>query len=169
MFAFDLEAAAARAQSRFRARSGGRRQRSDVGSMRLHPKVAQRLADLLGGQERAPVADVLRDLQSFCRPGRAGRCPSRATIYKAMAQLVVHRYHAAALPESVRATLHNLEADAVVPGHQLVFCCFNYGGLSTMSHAAALPWLALYQAARMRGWRPRSRGLLLAVCRARGI
>jgi hypothetical protein len=56
-----------------------------------------------------------------------------------------------------------------VPGHQLAFYCFNYGSLGAISYAAGLPWLDLYQARRMRGWRPRSFGLLLAVMRRRGL
>jgi hypothetical protein len=56
-----------------------------------------------------------------------------------------------------------------VPGHQLAFYCFDYGSLAAISFAAGLPWLDLYQARRMRGWRPRSFGLLAAVMRRRGL
>jgi hypothetical protein len=49
-----------------------------------------------------------------------------------------------------------------------VFYCLNYGSLAAMSFAAGLPWLDLHQARHLRGWRPRSRGLLDAVLRARG-
>lgn len=56
-----------------------------------------------------------------------------------------------------------------MPGPQLAFYCLNYGSLAAISYAAGLPWLDLYQAGRLRGWRPRSRGLLDAVLRARGI
>ena len=69
----------------------------------------------------------------------------------------------------VAATLYNLAPDAVVPGAQLVFYCFNYGSLAAMSFAAGLPWLDLRRASRLRGWRSRSRGLLDAVMRVRGI
>ena len=57
----------------------------------------------------------------------------------------------------------------LVPGHQLAFYCFNYGTSDVMSFAAGLPWLDLYQAAHLRGWWPRSRGLLDASLRARRI
>ncbi|HEV8240093.1 MAG TPA: hypothetical protein VGS57_12050 [Thermoanaerobaculia bacterium] len=86
-----------------------------------------------------------------------------------MATTPAGSYSIAGLPAAVRATLYNLSDTGEVPGHQLAFYCFNYGGLEAMSFAAGLPWLALYQAARMRGWRPRSRGLLAAVLDAREI
>ncbi|HVS12347.1 MAG TPA: hypothetical protein VMV46_00345 [Thermoanaerobaculia bacterium] len=73
------------------------------------------------------------------------------------------------LPAPVRESLYNLSEDGTVPGHQLAFHCFNYGSLQAMSFAAGLPWLALYQAARLPGWRPRSKGLLDAILRTRGI
>lgn len=73
------------------------------------------------------------------------------------------------LPEPVRRCLYNLSEASVVPGPQLVFYAFHYGDTSAMSYAAWLPWLDLFQAEGMRGWRPRSRGLLHAVLRRRGI
>lgn len=74
-----------------------------------------------------------------------------------------------ALPTDVRPCLYNLSDDATVPGRQLAFYCFNYGGGRAASFAAGLPWLDLYQAARLPGWRPKSRGLIQAVLRVRGI
>jgi hypothetical protein len=65
--------------------------------------------------------------------------------------------------------LYNLSPADRIPGHQLAFYCFNYGSLAAISYAAGLPWLDLYQARFLRGWRPRSAGLLEAVMRARGI
>jgi hypothetical protein len=65
--------------------------------------------------------------------------------------------------------LYNLGPTGTVPGHQLAFYCFNYGSLAAVSYAAGLPWLDLHQARRLQGWRPRSRGLLDAVMRVRGI
>ncbi len=56
-----------------------------------------------------------------------------------------------------------------VPGPQLAFYCLNYGGIGAISFAAGLPWLALYQAALIPGWRRRSGGLLEAIRRVRGI
>lgn len=86
-----------------------------------------------------------------------------------MATLPAGSYPIAPLPAGVRETLYNLDETGEVPGHQLAFHCFNYGGVAALSFAAGLPWLALYQAARMRGWRARSRGLLDAVIAVRGI
>jgi len=90
-------------------------------------------------------------------------------VYKLLATLPTPRYTVAGLPPSVRDALYNLTDDSEVPAHQLAFYCFNYGDLAATSFAAGLPWLALYQAARLPGYRPRSRGLLEAVMRARGI
>ena len=95
--------------------------------------------------------------------------PARATIYAAMNQSPARSYEIAELPAAVRETLHNLDPRGSVPGHQLAFHCLNYGGTQAASFAAGLPWLALYQAGRMPGWRPRSRGLLEAVLRVRRI
>ena len=75
----------------------------------------------------------------------------------------------ATLPTPVVEALYNIAPDWRVPGHQLAFYCFNYGSLGAISFAAGLPWLDLYQARRMRGWRPRSFGLLSAVMRRRGL
>lgn len=97
------------------------------------------------------------------------RPPARATIYQAMAQSPARSYAIADLPQSARETLHNLPDDGEVPGQQLAFYCLNYGGLGAISYAAGLPWLALYQAARLPGWRPRSKGLLEAIRRVRRI
>ena len=97
------------------------------------------------------------------------RPPSRASLYNAFSRLDGHRYSIALLPDHVAATLYNLTPEGDVPGHQLAFHCFNYGSMPAISYAASLPWLDLYQATRVRGWRPRSRGLLMAVMRARRI
>lgn len=95
--------------------------------------------------------------------------PSRATVYKLLATLPTPRFNVAGLPSPVRNALYNLTDDTAVPAHQLAFYCFNYGDLAATSFAAGLPWLALYQAARMPGYRSRSRGLIEAVMRSRGI
>ena len=101
------------------------------------------------------------------RHGR--RPPSRASLYRALSKIDGHAYDVSRLPRPVREALYNLAPRGAVPGHQLVFYCFNYGSLAAASYAAGLPWLDLYQAWRLRGWRPRSRGLLRAVMRARAI
>ncbi len=97
------------------------------------------------------------------------KAPSRASLYNALSTIDGHAYPVASLPPDVAAALYNLDSTCVVPGRQLAFYCFNYGGLTALTFAAALPWLDLYQARRLRGWRPRSRGLLQAVMRVRGM
>jgi hypothetical protein len=97
------------------------------------------------------------------------RAPSRATLYQALPRLAGHAYDVDQLPAAVRGVLYNVDPHGAIPGHQLAFYCFNYGTLDVVSFAAGLPWLDLYQAARLSGWRPRSKGLLLAALRARGI
>ncbi len=72
------------------------------------------------------------------------------------------------LPANVQAALYNLDASATVPGRQLVFHVFTYGDTRALGFAATLPWLDLYQAARMRGWRRKSLALLRAVITRRG-
>ena len=90
--------------------------------------------------------------------GKQARCPVCNTIYS-VPELPVH----------VRDALYNLDLEGTVPGHQLAFYAFQYGDTRAMSFAAGLPWLDLYQADRMRGWRPRSHGLLRAVLAHRAI
>ena len=109
-----------------------------------------------------------RDISAAC--ALAGvRPPARASLYNTLFRIEGHRYRLADLPGAVAGALYNLAADAEVPGHQLAFHCFNFGSVAAISFAAGLPWLDLVQATRARGWRPRSRGLLTAVLRARGI
>ena len=95
--------------------------------------------------------------------------PVRASLYNALARLEGHAYSMADLPAPVADALYNLASAGLVPGQQVAFYCFNYGSLPAISYAAGLPWLDLYQARRLRGWRPRSAGLLAAVMRARSI
>ena len=97
------------------------------------------------------------------------KVPARASLYNALARLDGHVYAVGTLPPAVVEALYNIAPDGLVPGRQLAFYCFNYGSLPAISYAAGLPWLDLYQARRLRGWRPRSRGLLDAVMRVRGI
>jgi len=126
------------------------------------------LGEAAGGYDRPPMADVLRQVGERCRTGGLAP-PSRATLYKLLATLPTPIYRVAELPPAVRNALYNLTADSEVPAHQVAFYCFNYGDCAAMSFAAGLPWLALYQAQRMPGYRDKSRGLLDAVARARGL
>lgn len=126
------------------------------------------LRQALLGQERPPIAAVLERMRGFCRT-RNLRPPARATLYQWMESVAVPGYAVEALPPAVRETLYNLPATGEVPGPQLAFHCFNFGGVGAMSFAAGLPWLTLYQAARRRGWRRGSRGALAAVLAVRGI
>ena len=130
--------------------------------------MARQLRRLLGGDDYPRVETLLSELRQACRE-RHLACPSRATVYKLIQSDPGKSYPVAALPASVRAVLYNLSAEGAVPGAQLAFYCFNYGGLPALHFASSLPWLPLYQAYRMRGWRTKSRGLLRAVLVARGI
>ena len=120
------------------------------------------------GYERPHLASLLDELDRFCRDQRLPR-PSRSSVYKLFDRLDGHHYQTRELPPAVRSALYNLAPDAVVPGHQIAFYCFNYGDLSAICFASGMPWIDLHQAARLRGWRPKSRGLLEAACRVRKI
>jgi len=114
------------------------------------------------------MAELLRRLGAECR--RKGTTPpSRATVYSFLATVRTPERQVRNLPAVVQRALYNLERDSRVPEAQIAFYCFNYGELGALSYAAGLPWLALYQGRRMRGWRRRSRGLLEAVARVRRI
>lgn len=114
------------------------------------------------------MGDLLKRIGERCEhEGR--RPPSRATVYKLLDTLPTRTYRVAELPPAVRDALYNLDQETDVPGHQLAFYCFNYGTLPALSFAAGLPWLALHQALRLPGYRAKSRGLVEAVARARGI
>ena len=114
------------------------------------------------------MREILRDISVFCEE-QGLRPPSRSTVYTFLLQAPCSEFRVSALPTDVRPCLYNLSDDATVPGRQLAFYCFNYGGGRAASFAAGLPWLDLYQAARLPGWRPKSRGLIQAVLRVRGI
>ena len=123
---------------------------------------------MLSGHQYPVVSELLRRLERAC-DRLDETCPSRATVYKFMSRDPGMLYDLDELPGAVRAALYNLQPGARIPGAQLAFYCFNYGDLAAVQFAAGLPWLALYQAARMRGWRARSQGLLRAVLRTREI
>jgi hypothetical protein len=134
----------------------------------MHQSVEIYLRELLAGHRRPRMKELLRELDAFCR-SRGLRTVSRATVYQFMARVRTAEHRAGDMPPAVRAALYNLDDDTMVPAAQLAFYCFNYGNLGAMSYAAGMPWLALFQAARMRGWRFMSRGVLEAVVRVRGV
>ena len=149
-------------------RNTARRRRSDAGKSRLAPTLLDALRAEVLGLERPSIVAIGRRMAALAAE-RNLRHPCRASLYNALATLPGHSYSAQSLPVHVRSALYNLSPDVTVPGHQLAFYCFNYGSLAAASYAAGLPWLDLYQARRLRGWRPRSRGLLNAAMRCRGM
>jgi len=157
------------AQERARRRLGKgttRRRRSDAGRSRLRAELLAEFRRLVLASERPSMTAIQRRLAHFAT--RQGwRPPSRGALYGALACIDGTFHQKARLPAAVQEALYNLDASARVPGHQLAFYCFNYGSVAAASFAAGLAWLDLYQAARLRGWRPRSRGLLLAALAAR--
>jgi hypothetical protein len=145
-----------------------RRPRSDRGRPRVPAEVLGLLQSLLLEYDKPAIRDIASALERQCHE-RHLRCPSRASIYKLLDAADGHTYTMTALPAAVQHALYNLGPEALVPGRQVAFYCFNYGDLAAICFAAGMPWLDLYQAARLRGWRDKSRGLLEAVCRARQI
>ena len=166
MSQFNLQDSFARAALRLQVDRPSRR--SDAGKGRLPIVVSDHLRKLLLGNEKPRVTEVLADLERFCKQRKATR-PSRAQIYRFMAQTRGHEYRPTELPTEVQVALYNLDLDVPVPGQQLAFYLFHHGSLPALSYAAGLPWLDLYQAARVPGWRPRTRGLLDAVLQSRRI
>ncbi len=112
------------------------------------------------------MASVLRELSSYCL-AEGHREPSRGAVYQALKVLPGASYRVRELSPAVRAVLYNFTDDTVIPASQLAFYCLNYGDLPALSFAAGLPWLALYQASRQRGFREKSHGLVDAILRAR--
>jgi len=162
---FDLSQSQRRARERL-GRPSARRRRSDAGRSRLRPELLAELRAQVMTAQRPSMTAVHRRLAALARE-RGWRPPARATLYAALPGLEGSRFEVAELPQPVQAALYNLTPDATVPGHQVAFYCFNYGSVAAASFAAGLPWLDLHQASRARGWRPRSRGLLLAALAAR--
>ncbi len=150
------------------SKNSGRRPRSDRGKMRISPRLAAKLNAILSEQEKPSIKKILSELTEYCNKKRA-KPPARATLYQFMAKTSTGNYQPMSLPMAVQDALYNLDLNVPVPGHQLAFYCFNYGNLAAISFASVLPWLPLYQAAKMRGYREKSRGLLEAVLRVRGI
>lgn len=144
------------------------RPRSDRGKMRLGPKVQDILIGLLADQERPSMRDLLRALEERCQT-RGCKFPSRASVYHFLEKVVVHQFSISDLPKTVQACLFNLDPEGEIPGHQLVFYLINYGELPELCYAAGMPWIDLYQALRLRGYRPKRRGLLEAIALLRRI
>jgi hypothetical protein len=167
MPAFDLAASVDRARRRFGS-GGARQRRSDAGKLRLPAATVALLRPLLLDQGRPRMVDLQRELAAACQR-RGLKAPARATLYACLALVEPHGYRVVDLPRHVQGALYNLDVSATVPGHQLAFYCFNHGDLAAISYAAGLPWLDLFQAAKLGGWRPRSRGLLQAVLQLRHI
>jgi hypothetical protein len=145
-----------------------RKRRSDRGKSRMPSALIKKINTLISARERPRMRTLLAEIKKFCIKHKFP-VPTRATIYSYIKKAPVPLYHPDQLPEQVKASLYNLDLNTPVPGHQLAFYCFNYGDLKATSYAAGLPWLPLYQAAHMRGFRPKSRGLLQAVLHKRGI
>ena len=171
MSTFDLTASLARAKERFGAierDARPRRARSDRGRSRLPEPVLEFLNNALSGMDRPRFADIEGAVARFSEE-RGFSCPSKATLYQYLARAPLPAFEFGSLPLSVRRSLYNLSDGSSVPLHQVVFAAFNYGDIGAISFAAGLPWLALYQADRIRGWRPKSHALLRAVMKGRGL
>jgi hypothetical protein len=164
---FDINRSQRQARARL-DRVSLRKRRSDAGRSRLSEVVLSELRAAALGDDRPSMAALQRLVSERCLSAGL-KPPVRASLYNALARLDGHVYSVATLPLPVVEALYNIAPDGRVPGHQLAFYCFNYGSLGAISYAAGLPWLDLYQARRLRGWRPRSFGLLLAVMRRRGL
>ena len=114
------------------------------------------------------MRDLVAEVAAYCAR-RQLPAPARATLYAALARVPVARFSMSELPASVSRTLHNLDREAVVPGDQVAFAAFSRGDTTALCWAAGLPWPCLRHAALLPGFRPKSRALLLAVMRYRGI
>jgi hypothetical protein len=164
---FNLDRTIAETRGRLsRTRPG--RKRADAGRSRMSKNVRAILQSLLSGQQRPPTGELLAQLAERCRQ-HGERCPSRASVYNFLPNASGPTYPVRELPEHVRASLYNLTDESNIPGHQLAFYLFNYGDSRALGFAASLPWLCLFQAERLRGFRPKSHALLRAVMQARGI
>jgi hypothetical protein len=126
MSSFDLEESFEKARSRFKGRPRARR--ADRGRFRVEPGVLRCVARALDGQDKPSTRDLMKDVTKRCRK-RGLQAPSRATVYKLMSRLPARTYRVGDLPAVVQKSLYNLRPESEVPGHQLAFCCFNYGQL----------------------------------------
>lgn len=165
---FDLDLSIEKAEKRLLKPRRVRKKRSDIGSLRIDKMVVALLDGLLAGQEYPGIQSLCDELARQCAP-QGKRCPSRSSIYKLLRQAPDRSYPIEDLPDAARNALYNLASPGRVPGAQLVYYCLHYGSLAAIHFAAGLPWLSLFQAQTLRGWRPRSLGLLRAVLLSRGI
>jgi hypothetical protein len=166
---FDLEKSFSRAAKRFAdTKPPARKSRSDRGALRISADVVRLLEMVVSDMDYPGMTELMARLCRGCQQSGLD-APSRATVYKLLRRVDGPAYRLSSLPKDVQDALYNLGPDNLVPAAQVVFYCFNYGNLRAVQWAATLPWLALYQARRMRGWRSKSRGLLLAAARARGV
>jgi hypothetical protein len=164
---FDINEGLIRARQRLGTTST-RRRRSDAGHSRLPAILLAELRAATIDHDRPSMRAIQVRLAEVCVSAGL-KPPSRACLYNALARIEGRTHSMRQLPPAVVDALYNLAPDGTVPGYQVAFYCFNYGSLPALSFAAGLPWLDLYQALRVRGWRPRSRGLVTAVMRARGL
>lgn len=174
MSAFDLGKSIARAAQRVPANE--RRTRRDRGESRLDARIEALLTKLLSTTERPSFSEVARQVTDFCH--REGlRPPSRSSVYNTVVRVKAPGYAWSELPREVQQALYNLSPEAPaqpgedyeVPGDHLAFYAFNHGAPRALSFASGLPWVCLWQALRRPGWRPKSRSLLAAVAKQRGI
>ncbi len=147
---------------------GNHQRRSDAKQSRFPKPVQDKLRSMLLVHERPSVTALKAELVDYCSKHQLP-CPSRSSIYNFIKNTPGHSYSVSTLPDDLRAAMYNVDLKQPVPGHQLVFYAFHYGTLAAVSQASGLPWLDLYQASLLPAWRPRSRGLLEAALRARGI
>jgi hypothetical protein len=166
MSAFSIQQSLQRAEQRLLPRQ--RRRRSDAGASRLAEPVERRLKSLLLTRERPSIRNVMLEIAASCKLENMP-VPSRATIYNLIERLEAPVYLKSSLPRAVANALYNVADETLVPGHQVAFHAFNYGDTAALCFAAGMPWICLRKAARLRGWRPKSRGLLEAVMQYRGI
>ncbi len=164
---FDIQQSQRDAKARL-GRASRRRRRADAGRSRLPAPVLAVVRQSTLGPRRPNMAALRQRVAELCATTGLNP-PARATLYNAFDRIEPRHYRVSTLPPHAAAALYNLAPDTVVPGPQLAFYCFNYGSLAAVSFASSLPWLDLYQARRLPGWRPRSRGLFDAVMRARGL
>jgi hypothetical protein len=130
--------------------------------------VIEGLRTLLLGVDRPPMTEVETQIRAICA-WHGQRPPARASLYNVLRRLDGHEFEVSSLPAHVRQALYNVDPLGSIGGARLAFYCFNYGSIEAASFAAGLPWLDLYQASHLRGWRARSLGLLRAVLHVRGI
>ncbi|MBN1960798.1 MAG: hypothetical protein JW841_07605 [Deltaproteobacteria bacterium] len=162
----DFNTSLAHAEARLATAKLRQRSRADRGKMRISQVTITKLQELTCGYLQPRMTAIMQQLQDYCRLHHE-KVPARATVYNALITLPTTQYKVATLPAEVRQALYNMNAESIVPGHQLAFYCLNYGNARAISFTASLPWLALYQAQRQRGWHKKSLGLLTAILRAR--